>query len=165
MRGGPRASAWFAHKDERGAVTHIETRGPEFKGSLRGGTETLFRFPGRPPPLARLLIAEAPIDALSLAAIEGIRADTLYAATGCGMGPGTIAAIEENLETLAANRRTRLRRPLYERNRRQLCRRPLRYTPRSTLYPGRRPLRAIETTDRRRRLERRAENHNNNPER
>jgi hypothetical protein len=101
VREGPRASAWFAHKGAGGAVTHIETRGPEFKGSLRGGTKTLFRFPGGPPPHARLLIAEAPIDALSIAAIEGIRADTLYAATGGGMGPGTIAAIEALLETLA----------------------------------------------------------------
>lgn len=101
VREGPHASAWFAHKDAGGVVTHIEIRGPDFKGSLRGGTKTLFRFPGGRPPHARLLIAEAPIDVLSRAALEGIRADTLYAATGGGMGPGTIAAIEAILETLA----------------------------------------------------------------
>ncbi len=102
LREGPYGSAWFAHTDGAGAVTHIEIRGPEFKGSLRGGTKSLFRFPGGPPPHSRLLVAEAPIDALSRAVIEGIRADTLYAATGGGMGPGTIAAIEAILETLAA---------------------------------------------------------------
>jgi Toprim-like len=41
------------------------------------------------------------IDALSLAAIENLRGDTLYAATGGGMGPGTIAALETLLVELA----------------------------------------------------------------
>ena len=44
--------------------------------------------------MPRLAVTEAPIDALSLAAIEGLRPDTLYVATGGGMGPGTIHAIE-----------------------------------------------------------------------
>jgi hypothetical protein len=38
----------------------------------------------------------------SLAALEGVRADTLYAATGGGMGPGTIAALAQTLATIAA---------------------------------------------------------------
>jgi Toprim-like len=46
------------------------------------------------PGLPRLVLTEAAIDALSLAAIESLRRDTLYAATGGGMGPGTIAALE-----------------------------------------------------------------------
>lgn len=52
-------------------------------------------------PLTRLAIAEAPINALSLAAIEGLRPDTIYAATGSGMGAGTISAIEQILAWLA----------------------------------------------------------------
>ena len=47
------------------------------------------------------MITEAPIDTLSVAAIEGIRADTLYAATGGGMGPGTVQAIERLLGQMA----------------------------------------------------------------
>jgi hypothetical protein len=47
------------------------------------------------------VITEAPIDTLSVAAIEGIRADTLYAATGGGMGPGTVQAIERLLGQMA----------------------------------------------------------------
>jgi len=47
--------------------------------------------------MPRLAVTEAPIDALSLAAIEGPRPDTLYLATGGGMGPGTIHAIERLL--------------------------------------------------------------------
>ena len=39
-------SAWFAHRDDAGSVTHIEIRGPDFRGALRGGTKTLFRLPG-----------------------------------------------------------------------------------------------------------------------
>ncbi|MDA8249144.1 MAG: toprim domain-containing protein [Rhodospirillales bacterium] len=51
---------------------------------------------------SRLAVTEAPIDALSLAALEAMRADTLYAATGGGMGPGTVQAIERMLAAVAA---------------------------------------------------------------
>jgi hypothetical protein len=91
-RDGAYGSAWFAHRDA-GQVTHVEIRGPSFKGSLRGGNKTLFRLNGSDRPLLRLVITEAPIDALSVAAREGIRPDTLYAATGGGMGPRTIDAL------------------------------------------------------------------------
>jgi Protein of unknown function (DUF3991)/Toprim-like len=101
LREGPYGSAWFAHRGDGGAVTHVEIRGPGFKGSLRGGTKTLFRLPAAASPYHRLVIAEAPIDALSLAAIESIRADTLYIATGGGMGPATLQAIEQVLRRLA----------------------------------------------------------------
>jgi hypothetical protein len=48
-----------------------------------------------------LVLTEAAIDALSLAAIENLRGDTLYAATGGGMGPGTIVALEALLVDIA----------------------------------------------------------------
>ena len=48
-------------------------------------------------------MCEAAIDALSLAAIERLRDDTLYAATAGGMGPATIAALQQLLEMLAAD--------------------------------------------------------------
>ncbi len=91
IRDGAYGSAWFAHRD-RGAVTHVEIRGPEFKGSLRGSRKTLFRFRAGTGEVLRLVIAEAPIDALSVAAREDLRTDTLYVATGGGMGPDTLAA-------------------------------------------------------------------------
>ena len=47
-------------------------------------------------------IAEAPIDALSLAVLEDMRADTLYAATGGGIGPGTIEVLTDILAQLSA---------------------------------------------------------------
>ena len=71
-------------------------------GSLTGGAKSLFRLSPAGPPLPRLVLAEAAIDALSLAAIESFQADTLYAATGGGMGPGTIAALETLLASIAA---------------------------------------------------------------
>jgi hypothetical protein len=49
----------------------------------------------------RLVLTEAAIDALSVAAIEGLRGDTLYAATGGGMAPGTIDALGELLAVMA----------------------------------------------------------------
>ena len=101
VREGPYGSAWFAHRDDGGSVTHIEIRGPDFKGSVRGGRKTLFRLEGGRRP-ARLAVTEAPIDALSLAALEDLRTDTLYAATGGGMGPGTIEALARELSAIAA---------------------------------------------------------------
>ena len=101
VREGPYGSAWFAHRDEGGRVTHIEVRGPDFKGSVRGGRKTLFRLNGGWRP-ARLALTEGPIDALSLAALEDLRADTIYAATGGGMGPGTIEALARELSTMAS---------------------------------------------------------------
>jgi hypothetical protein len=70
-----------------------DIRGPAYKGSLTGGAKSLFSLPPEGPALPSLVVAEAPIDALSVAAIENVRADTLYAATGGGMGPGTTAAL------------------------------------------------------------------------
>ena len=92
VRDGAYGSAWFAHR-AGGQVTHVEIRGPKFKGSLRGGDKTLFRFRAGKNHVSRLVLTEAPIDALSVAAREGIRPDTLYAATGGGMGPRTIEAL------------------------------------------------------------------------
>jgi hypothetical protein len=75
---------------------------PTYKGSLTGGAKSLFRLPplGQSLP-PRLVLAEAAIDALSLAAIDCLRADTLYAASGGGMGQGTIAALEVLLTAMA----------------------------------------------------------------
>jgi hypothetical protein len=101
VREGPYGSAWFAHRDDDGAVTHVEIRGPHFRGSLEGGTKTLFQLPGAAPRHHRLIITEAPIDTLSIAAIENIRPETLYAATGGGMGPATVQAIERLLADMA----------------------------------------------------------------
>ena len=98
-REGYRGSAWFAHRCDQ-TVSHIEVRGPDCKTSLTGGRKTLFRFGGA-GEVTRLAIVEAPIDALSLAAIERGRSDTLYVATGGGMGPGTIDALHQLFRKLA----------------------------------------------------------------
>jgi hypothetical protein len=64
------------------------------------------RQPGRlrtsSVPVRRLVVAEAPIDAMSVAGFEHLRADTLYTATAGGMGPGTIDALEQQLWALLA---------------------------------------------------------------
>ena len=100
VREGYRGSVWFAHRRD-GLVTHVEVRGPAFRGSLKGGAKTLFRITAsQEGPVTRLALTEAPIDALSLAAIEGLRPDTIYAATGGGMGDGTISSIQQELAGL-----------------------------------------------------------------
>ncbi|MHB0668281.1 DUF3991 domain-containing protein [Roseomonas mucosa] len=105
LKEGPHASAWFAHRDHAGRLTGIEIRGPEYRGFSSGGDKTLFRLPGAVPgsrpPVTRLAVTEAPIDAMSLAAIERLRGDTLYLGTAGGMGPHTLEALEQLLQSLA----------------------------------------------------------------
>ncbi len=101
VREGYRGSVWFGQR-HNGDVGHVEVRGPTFKGSLSGGHKSLFRlWTSRGGPITRLALTEAPIDAMSLAALEQLRPDTVYAATGGGMGDGTIGAIEQILVRLS----------------------------------------------------------------
>ena len=102
IREGHYGSAWFAHRDA-GVISHVEIRGPDYKGSLRGGRKTLFRYSPTLVRAHRLAIAEAPIDALSLAVLEECRPHTLYVGTGGGMGPGTIEALQAIIAGLAGN--------------------------------------------------------------
>ena len=101
VREGPYAAAWFAYRDQGGAVTGIEMRGPDYRGFSDGGDKSLFRLPGSPGRLSRLAVCEAPVDALSLAALEALRGDTLYLSTAGGMGPCTIACLQALLGDLA----------------------------------------------------------------
>ncbi len=105
LREGPYASAWFAHHDHDGRLTGFEMRGPDYRGFSTGGDKTLFRLPGRVADelgaMSRLVVAEAPIDAMSVAAIERLRADTLYVAVTGGMGPETLKALDLQLRVNA----------------------------------------------------------------
>ena len=101
VREGPHGSAWFAHRDHAGVLTGIDMRGPDWRGFSRASDKSLFRLPGGTGRLARLAVCEAPIDALSLAALEALRADTLYLATTGGMGPLTLACLDALLRELA----------------------------------------------------------------
>ena len=105
LREGPYASAWFAHHDHDGRLTGFEMRGPDYRGFSTGGDKTLFRLPGRvvtsSAAMSRLMVAEAPIDAMSVAAIERLRADTLYVAVTGGMGPQTLKALDLQLRVNA----------------------------------------------------------------
>lgn len=93
LREGPHGSMWAAHTDSAGVVTGWEARGPQYRGFASGGTKVLFRI-GLDTAL-RLAVTEAAIDAMSLAAIEGLRDGTLYLSTGGGWSPATQAALRE----------------------------------------------------------------------
>ncbi|HEV7319286.1 MAG TPA: DUF3991 and toprim domain-containing protein [Ensifer sp.] len=92
LREGPFGSMWAAHTDDRGIVCGWEGRGPQWRGFAAGGSKVLFRL-GCSHAL-RLCVAEAAIDAMSLAAIEGMRDDTLYLSTGGGWAPATGTALQ-----------------------------------------------------------------------
>lgn len=91
LREGPHASMWAAHQSDNRVVTGWEERGPEWRGFASGGAKVLFRF-GCADSL-RICVTEAAIDAMSLAAIESMRRDTLYVSTGGGWSPATNNAI------------------------------------------------------------------------
>ncbi|MGI4800631.1 MAG: DUF3991 domain-containing protein, partial [Janthinobacterium lividum] len=105
MREGPYGSAWFAHRDAAATIVGIEMRGPEYRGFSADGDKTLFQLEDRSPnssvAVTRLVVCEAPIDVMSLAGIERLRADTVYVSTAGGMGPHTIAALQALLRDLA----------------------------------------------------------------
>ncbi|MVA22077.1 DUF3991 domain-containing protein [Agrobacterium vitis] len=102
LREGPYGSMWAKHVDEAGAVVGWEERGSDWRGFSTGGAKALFLF-GK-VDARRICVTEAAIDALSLAAIEQTRPDTLYVSTGGGWSPTTAQA----LETLASGEGARL---------------------------------------------------------
>ncbi len=76
---------------------------PQWRGFSTGGSKQLFRL-GNEAAL-RLCVTEAAIDAMSLAALEGMRADTLYVSTGGGWSPvsdNAIRSIASNPDILMA---------------------------------------------------------------
>lgn len=91
LREGPHGSMWAAHRDSNGMLTGWEERGPQWRGFATDGAKELFRL-GRAAS-ERICITEAAIDAMSLAAIEVLRSDTLYVSTGGGWSPATDEAI------------------------------------------------------------------------
>jgi Toprim-like/Protein of unknown function (DUF3991) len=91
LREGPFGSMWAAHCDVFGAILGWEERGPDWRGFATGGSKSLFRFGSA--DARRICVTEAAIDAMSLAAIEGVREGTLYLSTGGGWSPATDAAL------------------------------------------------------------------------
>ena len=91
LREGPYGSMWAAHVDGDGGITGWEERGPDWRGFSTGGSKMLFRFGSLDAP--RLCVTEAAIDAMSLAAFEGMREGSLYLSTGGGWSPATEAAV------------------------------------------------------------------------
>ncbi|MBY3060307.1 DUF3991 domain-containing protein [Rhizobium leguminosarum] len=91
LREGPHGSMWAAHRSAAGALTGWEERGPSWRGFATGGTKELFRFGAQAAD--RMCVTEAAIDAMSLAAIEVLRRDTLYVSTGGGWSPATDEAL------------------------------------------------------------------------
>jgi len=149
LREGPAGSAWFAHFNGAGSVAHVDIRGPTYKGSLAGGAKSLFRLPPSAQSFPRLVLAEAAIDALSVAAIESLRADTLYAASGGGHGAGH----DRRARGAAHSHGDAPGRTLLRHHGRQWAGRSLRRTPPIARGQIQRAVRTASASNRRRRLE------------
>jgi hypothetical protein len=102
LREGPHGSMWAAHRNGDGALIGWEERGPQWRGFATGGAKEMLRFGQSAAP--RICVTEAAIDAMSLAAIQVLRPDTLYVSTGGGWSP----AREKAIRRLAARPGTRL---------------------------------------------------------
>lgn len=93
LREGPYGSMWAAHVNDDGVVTGWEERGPDWRGFSTGGSKILFRLGS--PDATRLCVTEAAIDAMSLAAFEGLREGSVYLSTGGGWSPMADAAVRK----------------------------------------------------------------------
>ncbi len=82
-------------------------RGPASRNFSTSGDKTLVRLPGGPACLTRIAVCEAAVDAMSLAAIERVRREMLYAATAGGMRPATLA--DPNVEVQVGTMKTKAR--------------------------------------------------------
>jgi len=91
LREGPHGSMWAAHGDSADTITGWEERGPTWRGFATGGAKELFRLGAS--DCLRICVTEAAVDAMSLAALEELRDDTLYVSTGGGWAPATKEAI------------------------------------------------------------------------
>lgn len=100
IREGPYGSMWAKHADGADQVIGWEERGPDWRGFSTGGAKELFRFGAA--TARRICVTEAAIDAMSLAAIEETKGDTLYVSTGGGWSQLTAQA----LEAMASQRQT-----------------------------------------------------------
>ncbi len=87
LKEGPKGTVWAAHMNSMEQVTGWEERGSEWRGFSSGGAKTLFSLGAN--DALRLCVTEAAIDAMSLAAIELSREDSLYVSTGGGWSPIT----------------------------------------------------------------------------
>jgi hypothetical protein len=96
LREGPHGSMWAGHRDNAGMLLGWEERGPQWRGFATGGAKELFRL--GPSAAARVCVTEAAIDAMSLAAIQVFRPDTLYVSTGGGWSPASEHAIRRLAE-------------------------------------------------------------------
>ncbi len=84
---------WAAHRRGDGVLIGWEERGPQWRGFATGGAKELFRF--GPAAASRVCVTEAAIDAMSLAAIQVLRPDTLFVSTGGGWSPASEDAIRD----------------------------------------------------------------------
>lgn len=96
LREGIYGTVWAGHRDAASTVTGWEMRGPNYKGFCKGGRKRLFRVGADSPN--RVAVTESAIDALSLAAIEGWRDQTLYVSTGGGWGSEAACLLSELLQ-------------------------------------------------------------------
>jgi hypothetical protein len=104
LREGPVGSAWFAHFDYAGRRCARGCPRPDLQRLADGGRKVALPIAVEGSSSSKAGYHRA-IDALSLAAIENLRGDTLYAATGGGMGPGRIAALEMTIDIKKSYRR------------------------------------------------------------
>lgn len=110
LREGPQGTAWFAHRDNEGAFSGMEMRGPSYRGFSTGGIgKRLFRFEANPgAEVHRVVLTESAIDALSFAAMDRFSRNSLYLSTAGGMSPESVGALKTLLAQVATRPEGRL---------------------------------------------------------
>ncbi|UZO95008.1 Hypothetical protein RMHFA_03886b (plasmid) [Roseomonas mucosa] len=100
LREGIFGTVWALHRTAELAPCGWEMRGPQYKGFAKGGDKALFWI-GELAEARRVAVVESAIDAMSLAALEGMRDGTAYVSTGGGFGPPTADTLRRLLSPSA----------------------------------------------------------------
>lgn len=100
LREGPNATLWAAHRTASGDMTGWDAEGPGFKNFAFNATRSLFTLDAANGNATRIVVADTPIEAMSLATIERMRTDTLYTAVSGAVGPETSATLRAYIDRI-----------------------------------------------------------------
>ncbi len=103
LREGPKATVWAAHRNPTGELTGWDTEGPGFRNFASNATKSLFTLDAANGNATRIVVADTPIEAMSLATIERMRNDTIYAAVSGTVGRETAATLRAYIDRIDPN--------------------------------------------------------------
>lgn len=100
LREGPNATVWAKHRTAAGDMTGWDAEGPDFRNFASGATRSLFTLDAANGGATRIVVADTPIEAMSIATIERMRGDTIYAAVSGAVGLETTTTLRAYIDRI-----------------------------------------------------------------